>query len=106
MAPPPEAKPVGRPRLHPAPDGYYDADEVAARRAYMVRYKAENAEALKAYYVAWRAAHPEKHRAYSREWAARDRAKRANQEAKVQAPPEPPEPQPFAGSEFAPVLGD
>ena len=104
MAPPPEAKPVGRPRLHPAPDGYYDADEVAARRAYMVRYKAENAEALKAYYVAWRAAHPEKHRAYSREWAARDRAKRANQEAKVQAPLEAPllpEPQPFAGSECA-----
>ena len=95
MAPPPEAKAVGRPRLHPARDGYYDADEVAARRAYMVRYKAENAEALKAYYVAWRAAHPEKHRAYSREWAARDRAKRAA--APPEAPAEPgPAPTPLA----------
>ena len=71
------ARPVGRPRTSPAPDGYYEPDAVAARRAYMVEYKARNAENLKTYYKAWRAAHPEKHMQYNREWAARDRARRA-----------------------------
>ena len=71
------ARPVGRPRTSPAPDGYYEPDTVAARRAYMSAYKAANAESLKAYYKAWRAANPDKHRQYTREWAARDRARRA-----------------------------
>ena len=71
------ARPVGRPRTSPAPEGYYEPDAVAARRAYMTAYKQVNAENLKAYYKAWRAAHPEKHMQYNREWAARDRARRA-----------------------------
>jgi len=85
-----QARPVGRPRTSPIPDGYYDEDAVAARRAYMARYKQENAEGLKAYYKAWRAANPDKHRQYTREWAARDRARRAH--AAANPPPAPGEP--------------
>ena len=81
-----QARPVGRPRLSPPPDGYYDEDAVAARRAYMARYKAEHSDGLKAYYKAWRAANPDKHRQYTREWAARDRARRA---AAIPPPPAP-----------------
>ena len=51
------ARPVGRPRTSPAPDGYYEPDTVAARRAYMSAYKAANGENLKAYYKADRKAH-------------------------------------------------
>ena len=71
------ARPVGRPRTSPAPEGYYSDDAVAARRAYHAAYKVANSETLKTYYKAWRAAHPEKHMQYNREWAARDRARRA-----------------------------
>ena len=70
------ARAVGRPRTSPASENYYDADVVAARRAYMTRYKAENAERLKAYYRAWRTANPEKHREYNRAGSARDRFRR------------------------------
>ena len=96
------ARPVGRPRTSPAPDGYYEPDTVAARRAYMAAYKAANGENLKAYYKAWRAANPDKHRQYSREWAARDRVRRAQAAANQGAPPEPLEPPPDAPPEFGP----
>ena len=111
----PKAKPVGRPRTLAVPEGYYEPDTVAARRAYMAEYKAQNAASLKAYYKAWRAANQDKHRQYSREWAARARERRANahQEPHLEGPrdvvieqPEPIEPPPYAGFEFAPVLGD
>jgi len=85
------ARSVGRPRTSPVPDGYYDEDAVAARRAYMARYKAEHFDGLKAYYKAWRAANPDKHRQYTREWAARDRARRAH--AAANPPPAPGEPE-------------
>ena len=71
------ARPVGRPRISPAPENYYSPEAVAARRAYMTAYKANNAATLKTYYRAWRAANPDKHRQYNREWSARDRARRA-----------------------------
>ena len=96
-----QARPVGRPRTSPIPDSYYDEDAVAARRAYMARYKQENAEGLKAYYKAWRAANPDKHRQYTREWAARDRARRAH--AAANPPPAPGEPEEPGGPEEPPV---
>ena len=49
------ARPVGRPRTTPVPEGYYSDDAIAARRAYHAAYKARNADNLKAYYRAWRA---------------------------------------------------
>ena len=96
------ARPVGRPRTSPVPEGYYEPDSVAARRAYMAEYKAANSENLKAYYKAWRAANPDKHRQYSREWAARDRARRAQaaNQGELVAPPELP---PDAPPEIGPV---
>ena len=117
----PKAKPVGRPRTLAVPEGYYEPDTVAARRAYMTEYKAQNAAALKAYYKAWRAANQDKHRQYSREWAARARERRALSAAATNAhqepllegqrdgvleQPEPIEPQPYAGFEFSPALVD
>ena len=111
------ARPVGRPRTTPVPEGYYSDDAIAARRAYHAAYKARNADTLKAYYRAWRAAHPEKHMQYNREWAARDRARRAA--ANPAQPPRLPEVQPlpqelqdeplplevlpYVGREFVPV---
>ena len=111
------ARPVGRPRTTPVPEGYYSDDAVAARRAYHAAYKARNADTLKTYYKAWRAAHPEKHMQYNREWAARDRARRAA--AAATPPPRLPEEQPlpqelqdsllplevqpYVGREFVPV---
>ena len=97
------ARPVGRPRTAPAPEGYYSPDNVAARRAYMAAYKAANAESLKAYYKGWRAANPDKHRQYTREWAARDRARRAqaavNQGEPDARPDAPPDAEPEFGQE-------
>ena len=95
------ARPVGRPRTSPAPDGYYEPDTVAARRAYMAAYKEANSESLKAYYKAWRAANPDKHRQYTREWAARDRARRAQAAVNQGEPGAPPEPLP----DVVPQLG-
>ena len=109
------ARPVGRPRTTPVPEGYYSDDAIAARRAYHAAYKARNAESLKTYYRAWRAAHPEKHMQYNREWAARDRARRAAANPAVPPPEVQPLPQelqdeplplevlPYAGREFVPV---
>ena len=106
-----QARPVGRPRTSPAPDGYYDPDVVAARRLYMQQYKVVNSASLKAYYKAWREANPDKHRQYNREWAARDRARRAQANQRVgqelearelQGRPEPPvDPEPIPPA-FAP----
>jgi len=102
------ARSVGRPRTSPVPDGYYDEDAVAARRAYMARYKAEHFDGLKAYYKAWRAANPDKHRQYTREWAARDRARRAHAAANPPPAPgepeEPPVPVPVPPPYVAPVF--
>ena len=97
------ARPVGRPRTAPVPEGYYSPDTVAARRAYMAAYKAANSENLKAYYTAWRAANPDKHRQYSREWAARDRERRAQaaNQGELVAPPElPPDAPPAVEPQF------
>jgi len=72
----PAPRSVGRPRQHPAREGYYTDEAIAARRAYQAAYKVANREHLKSYFKDWREANRDKTVAYNQRYEARKRAER------------------------------